>query len=568
MALAELTEAAGLDLVTFQDHPYNAEFLDTWTLLTWVAARTRAPADLRERPQPAAAPAGRAGPGRGEPRPAVRGPLRAGPRRRRVLGRDRRHGRPAADRRAGCRRRCGEAIDVIRGVWDTTRAAGPLRVDGEHYTVPGMPSAARSRPTTSTSGSAPTSRGCCALTGRKADGWLPTLAYLRARGPARPPTGASTRRPSKAGRDPREIRRLLNLFTVDVSSRSRGFLQGPPSSGSTNSFRWSSRTASPRSSSAATTRALIERFGQEVAPALREAVARERARRPGRHRRRSARPSRWPQRHAGHRLRRAARVAAARPSSRATGSTARSAHTYIRTGSPGLVIRPSDAEEVDAALATPATQDVPLSVRSGGHGISGRSTNDGGIVIDRRATRTGRGARPGNAPDPARSGRPLGRRRPGARPARAGDELGRLRRRRRRRPRDRPAASAYLARRHGLTIDHVIAAEIVLADGRLLRVDDEHHPDLFWAVRGAGGNFGIVTAFELEAYAVGNVVFASMRLRRHRHRQLLSAGAALVEAAPRELTSFLCLFRPRQEPPIAQLTPSTPATTSRRRRTR
>ena len=67
----------------------------------------------------------------------------------------------------------------------------------------------------------------------------------------------------------------------------------------------------------------------------------------------------------------------------------------------------------------------------------------------------------------------------------------------------------FLARKHGLTIDHVVGAELVLADGsRPCR--RRQHPDLLWAVRGAGGNFGIVTAFELEAYPVGDVVFSTM----------------------------------------------------------
>ena len=68
----------------------------------------------------------------------------------------------------------------------------------------------------------------------------------------------------------------------------------------------------------------------------------------------------------------------------------------------------------------------------------------------------------------------------------------------------------FLARKFGLTIDHVTAAELVLADGRIVRADASQNPDLLWALRGAGGNFGIVTAFELDAYPVSDVVFAQM----------------------------------------------------------
>ena len=95
----------------------------------------------------------------------------------------------------------------------------------------------------------------------------------------------------------------------------------------------------------------------------------------------------------------------------------------------------------------------------------------------------------------------------------------------------------FLARKHGLTIDHVTAAEIVLADGRIVRADD----DLLWAVRGAGGNFGIVTAFELDAYPVGDVVFSTMAFDAATTAALLERWGAIVEAAPRELTSFLSL---------------------------
>ena len=141
-------------------------------------------------------------------------------------------------------------------------------------------------------------------------------------------------------------------------------------------------------------------------------------------------------------------------------------------------------------------------MRSGGHGISGRSTNDGGIVIDvgrlnaiavdGDRVRLGPGARWGEV---AQALAPHGL---GMSSGDYGDVgVGGL---------ATAGGIGFLARKHGLTIDHVTGAELVLADGSLVRADD----DLLWAVRGAGGNFGIVTAFELEAYPVGNVVFSTM----------------------------------------------------------
>ncbi|MEU6387700.1 LLM class flavin-dependent oxidoreductase [Streptomyces bauhiniae] len=136
VALAELTEAAGLDLTSFQDHPYNAEFLDTWTLLSWVAARTRRlrisgnvlslplrpPAVLAR----AAASLDRLSHGRFELG------LGAGAFWDGIEGMGARRLTPGQGVEA-----LREAIDVLRGVWDVT-APGPLRQDGKFYPVPGM----------------------------------------------------------------------------------------------------------------------------------------------------------------------------------------------------------------------------------------------------------------------------------------------------------------------------------------------------------------------------------------------------------------------------------------------
>jgi FAD/FMN-containing dehydrogenase len=64
----------------------------------------------------------------------------------------------------------------------------------------------------------------------------------------------------------------------------------------------------------------------------------------------------------------------------------------------------------------------------------------------------------------------------------------------------------YLVRKHGLTIDNLLAAEVVTADGQLLQVDDQTHPELFWAIRGGGGNFGLATCFQYRLHPLNTIV--------------------------------------------------------------
>ena len=95
----------------------------------------------------------------------------------------------------------------------------------------------------------------------------------------------------------------------------------------------------------------------------------------------------------------------------------------------------------------------------------------------------------------------------------------------------------YLVRKHGLTIDDLLAAEIVTADGELLRVDADTHPDLFWAIRGGGGNFGVATRFQFRLHEVAAVRRRDARSCRRRRRR--SPGfIAAAEAAPEELSTI------------------------------
>jgi alkanesulfonate monooxygenase SsuD/methylene tetrahydromethanopterin reductase-like flavin-dependent oxidoreductase (luciferase family) len=258
VTLARLSERAGLDLVTFQDHPYQPAFLDNWTLLTWVAAQTErvriAPNVLNLPLRPPAVLA----------RAAASLDLLSGGRFDLALGAGAFW--DAIEAMGGPRRSpgeavdaLGEAIDIIRAVWDVS-APGGVRVDGEYYRVHG----AKRGPEPAQDieiwlgGYKPR---MLRLTGTKADGWLPSLPYMQERGLERG-NRIIDEAAAEAGRDPREIRRLLNI-PPDVATVDR-LLPFVRRDGVATFILSSddSRT--------------IERYGGEVAPALREAVSRER----------------------------------------------------------------------------------------------------------------------------------------------------------------------------------------------------------------------------------------------------------------------------------------------------
>jgi FAD/FMN-containing dehydrogenase len=209
---------------------------------------------------------------------------------------------------------------------------------------------------------------------------------------------------------------------------------------------------------------------------------------------------------------------------------------------PAAIVRPTDANDVSQVVSLARETGLELAVRGGGHSLAGHSTTDGGIVLDLSEL---------TALDIDVEGRTAW--------AQAGLTAGAF----------TTAAGAhglatgfgdtgsvgiggitlgggigYLVRKHGLTIDDLLAAELVTADGQLLHVDDQTHPDLFWAIRGGGGNFGVVTRFQFRLHPVDTIV----------------GGLLLLPATPEVIAAFVAEAQDASEElsTIANVMPAPP----------
>jgi FAD/FMN-containing dehydrogenase len=216
--------------------------------------------------------------------------------------------------------------------------------------------------------------------------------------------------------------------------------------------------------------------------------------------------------------------------------------TYTRVSRPAAVLVPETTEDVVAALRFVRDQGLPLAVRSGGHGLSGRASNDGGLVIDLSAM-TGievldRRTKMVRVQAGARWAQVAAALAPYGLAISSGDHgnvgVGGL---------ATGGGIGWMVRQYGLTIDHIRAVEVVLADGRVVRADEHNEPDLFWAVRGAGTGAGIVVAFEIEAMELRNVGYAQIVVEVDHDGRTLRQWSDLMASAPPELTTATTLMR-------------------------
>ncbi len=201
---------------------------------------------------------------------------------------------------------------------------------------------------------------------------------------------------------------------------------------------------------------------------------------------------------------------------------------------PQLIVRPRNASDVAAAVNFARDERLPLAIRGGAHSVAGMGTCDGGVVIDfssmknvvvdpeKRTARAEPGAKwtdfdkATQAHGLATTGGTVGD------TGIAGLTLG--------------GGFGWLEGACGMTIDNLLAADVVLADGRLVRASSGENSDLFWALRGGGGNFGVVTAFEYRLHAISQIVGGMVVHPYSAARDVLKFYGTFLETAPDPLT--------------------------------
>ena len=217
---------------------------------------------------------------------------------------------------------------------------------------------------------------------------------------------------------------------------------------------------------------------------------------------------------------------------------------------PALIARCTDAADVIAAVGHARSEALPLAIRGGGHNGAGLGSVDDGLVIDLSGMR-------GVIVDPAskvarvlggsllgdvdHACHPFGLALPSgiiSTTGVGGITLG--------------GGLGHLTRGGGLTIDNLIAADVVLADGRLVRTSESEHPDLFWALRGGGGNFGVVVSFSFSLRAVSDVLAGPTLWPLEAAPAVMRAFDRYIESAPDFVGGFFLFLEVPPAPPFPE----------------
>ncbi|NUR98649.1 MAG: FAD-binding oxidoreductase, partial [Kribbellaceae bacterium] len=226
--------------------------------------------------------------------------------------------------------------------------------------------------------------------------------------------------------------------------------------------------------------------------------------------------------------------------------------TVLVQGSPAHVFRPANVSDVQKAVRFAVDSGLALAVRGGGHSFPGFGTNDGGVVIDlsglaaidvvdkdKHLVRIGGGATWGQVAAALA---------PHNLAISSGDTksvgVGGL---------TLSGGLGWKVRKYGLALDSLVAVDVVTAAGDVVRASADENPNLFWAVRGGGGNFGVVTAFEFAAHPTTDIHFGKVAFPANEIADVLPRWAEYLRTAPAELTSIASFANPFLGGPEAPL---------------
>ncbi len=216
--------------------------------------------------------------------------------------------------------------------------------------------------------------------------------------------------------------------------------------------------------------------------------------------------------------------------------TARKVHNAMIDRRPAMVVRAANVGDVMAAVNHAREGGMPIAIRGGGHSVPGFGTCDGGVVIDlsamrsvrvdpaKKTARTEGGATWGDFNSATHA---FGLATTGGIVSTTG--VGGL---------TLGGGIGYLARGFGLSLDNLISADVVTADGKFVMADENQNADLFWALRGGGGNFGVVTSFEFRLHPVKDIYGGPMFFELDKARDVLAAYRDYIARAPEQLGAF------------------------------
>jgi FAD/FMN-containing dehydrogenase len=229
---------------------------------------------------------------------------------------------------------------------------------------------------------------------------------------------------------------------------------------------------------------------------------------------------------------------------------ARTVYNAMIDRHPGIIVRPTGAADVLAAVNFAREQELLVAVKGGGHNVAGLAVCDDGLMIDlglmssvrvdpdARTARVGPGARLG---DLDHETAPFGLVAPAgvvSITGVAGLALG--------------GGFGYLCRKHGMTVDNLLSVDLVTADGDLVHASEDEHPELFWGIRGGGGNFGIVTSFEFELHELEEVLAGLIIYPADEAHSVVRSWWEFISEAPDELSVWLNFSHAAPEPFIPE----------------